>query len=1639
MSRNICDLQREFDGVPAPDISEQNTPNECNDESPSSLRPSPVSENTVEPRQGLDINDLIGTMKDLIRSEVSKVVGTNNSKRGDESRSRGGVDSPVPQQSLNTEELREFLRNEIKNQMTSLVIDKNLTERGENGPKLQPTRFQTPPYKLTEQVLFRSWLTRLRSELEAYDLLDVLESTNASVPSYTEAEMLQRKSNVRNIILSRLDEKHLKIVEGERDPKRIIKRLEAHRESKTMVGELAYFKELHTMTFDPRKESIQDFLLNVNNLLAKVEEVDKEPYSDSRKKKILMLAVADTFPELIVIDRAQEGTMSFERAQQILLEEAALRKESEIRCQLRAPHALYTGRKRPAGPFNAKFPPNSKFPPNKRFKNRNIVCFRCGEKGHYPSDCPKSPNERMCYWCKQTVTDHISKTCPMRNGFNNQQKQPGQNTKDTRPQPKIIRRLKNRKGKQYSAKYSKFESDDEFEYFVDETNANDTAEEAQAHYSNVHDDFAGRANVTDSGKNLIKFIADSGANEHLINDNSNLSSIVELPKSKRVGCANKESSADIIINQKGILEARSEGNNFIRVTNIFYSQDLSENLFSLSRLADEGLEVNLTNRGITVKDPRTSKVVMSGPYKNRFWWLLFKPIEQFDQVLCANSNSSEEVSKKLENGGSNSNESENGGSRKRENCESIVPEIENKKPKPPRTSENLRDNPGLLWHKRLAHISKQYLETAGKSIPELSNVKFNNDILDCEACIRAKLKRKPKTSERYRYDKPLALVHSDLMGEISPSSYRTGYRYIVTFIDDYSRMAMAFVMHRKTEVHTGLKMYLEDMRRRLGEDAKIRYIRTDNGTEYSTYEMKEFLARENIEIRPAEPYTPEHNGTAERFNREIQEKVRAMLFDAGLPLQFWEYAVAAAVYLYNRTPRKALNLKTPFEVIHNRKPNLKFVRRFGCLAYMRDTKPQKSKFESRGRRVFIIGYTDTGYRVLCPVEGTILNTCDVVCIESQTFGDVIGSDAQICVRDPPMISDGDRGYDWFSVEIENENSNVNLEQIPENLNDNSNVNLDQIPENLNECPEKQIDSSTSKSELDDGDFDDDDFEIDEISVEEIEDDRAYFALLGRSQNTASKIFDVGVEPTTYSEALNSPEADNWVKSINEEYEALNKNETWTLVDINSLPRNTKVIDSKLVFKKKIDTVKNSIKFKSRLCARGFKDSNFYDKTEVFAPVARIRDVRFLLSVANKENIDVYQFDVKTAFLNGFLEKKVYMRIPEGYPCNEVTRNSKVCELKRALYGLKVSPKRWYIRFSESMKKAGFNAYVFQPCLFVWRRGSKFVILLLYVDDILITGNCGDKIREIKRKLTSEFEMTYLGEPKKFLGIEIIRNKSQKITFLHQKTFIEKLLAKFDEQGKLKSKVTPMITNSAERKTKNSTKFEICEEKVIPFREAIGSLLYLANGTRPDITYAVNKLSRRQSCYTFDDWKQVLRIFAYLKGTSTLGLCYEGGSNEIDVYVDASLGMNDDEGKSTTGYVIKVFNDVISWRTKKQNHVSQSSAEAEYCALSVAIRETTSIVDMCTRLLKIQIIPTVFEDNKSAIAMAKSDSVPALQHLTKLFFHYVRQEVQRRNVYLTWISTADQLGDFFTKALAKEKFEEFRVQLLKDFDLIFEEK
>ena len=311
-----------------------------------------------------------------------------------------------------------------------------------------------------------------------------------------------------------------------------------------------------------------------------------------------------------------------------------------------------------------------------------------------------------------------------------------------------------------------------------------------------------------------------------------------------------------------------------------------------------------------------------------------------------------------------------------------------------------------------------------------------------------------------------------------------------------------------------------------------------------------------------------------------------------------------------------------------------------------------------------------------------------------------------------------------------------------------------------------------------------------------------------------------------------------------------KNEVWEYVkrpNIDKKGRKPNIIDSRWILKEKVEKDGN-IKCKARLVIRGFKDKNQYNLQETYAPVSRLALIRAVLVIINKYDLDVVQMDVKTAFLNGKIDDEIYMEIPEGVKVSEKFRRENVCKIKRSLYGLKISPKRWNELFTEVASKIGLVSHYDEPCLFTWREGEKFLILLLYVDDMLIASNDINKLDEVKQNLSKEFEMTDLGEPKVFLGIKIERNRKERITKLTQEEYIEKMLKRFGF-SEMHLQRTPMVTQQVlnckrrdreEPNDKENLKKTKTKENTL-YREAVGSLSYLANVTRPDIMYAVNTL------------------------------------------------------------------------------------------------------------------------------------------------------------------------------------------------------
>ncbi|KAK8562295.1 hypothetical protein V6N12_010379 [Hibiscus sabdariffa] len=324
------------------------------------------------------------------------------------------------------------------------------------------------------------------------------------------------------------------------------------------------------------------------------------------------------------------------------------------------------------------------------------------------------------------------------------------------------------------------------------------------------------------------------------------------------------------------------------------------------------------------------------------------------------------------------------------------------------------------------------------------------------------------------------------------------------------------------------------------------------------------------------------------------------------------------------------------------------------------------------------------------------------------------------------------------------------------------------------------------------------------------------------------------EPKTYQEVVSSPDSEKWLEAMRSEMDSMSDNQVWTLVEP---PEGIKPIGCKWVFKKKTDMDGNVQIYKGRLVAKGYRQIHGIDYDETFSPVAMFKSIRILLAIAAFHDYEIWQMDVKTAFLNGKLEEDVYMTQPEGFVTPE--NAGKVCKLQRSIYGLKQASRSWNLRFNNAIKEFGFIRNEDEPCVYKKFSGSIVSFLILYVDDILIIGNDIPTLQSVKAWLSSCFSMKDLGEAAYILGVKIYRDRSKRLLGLSQSTYIDKVLKRFNMEASKKG-FLPMTNGiSLSKEMCPSTSQERERMSQIPYDSAIGSIMYAMICTRPDLSYSLS--------------------------------------------------------------------------------------------------------------------------------------------------------------------------------------------------------
>ncbi|KAL3502083.1 hypothetical protein ACH5RR_036532 [Cinchona calisaya] len=481
----------------------------------------------------------------------------------------------------------------------------------------------------------------------------------------------------------------------------------------------------------------------------------------------------------------------------------------------------------------------------------------------------------------------------------------------------------------------------------------------------------------------------------------------------------------------------------------------------------------------------------------------------------------------------------------------------------------------------------------------------------------------------------------------------------------------------------------------------------------------------------------------------------------------------------------------------------------------------------------------------------------------------------------------------------------------------------------------------------------------------------------------------------------------WRQAIDAEFLALEENQTW---DVVSCPPSVKPLGSKLVFSIKLRPDGSIDRYKARLVVLGNKQQYGLDYDETFAPVAKMTTVRTIVALAASQSWSLHQMDVKNAFLHGDLKEEVYIKLPHGMPTSSPNT---VCKLKRSLYGLKQAPRVWFEKFRSTLLGFSFTQSQYDSSLFLQRTSKGLVILLVYVDDIVITGSDKDGISQIQNLLHSSFHMKDLGQLTYFLGLEV-HHRPQGI-FLNQQKYIQDLV---DVAGltNTTSVETPMEINVKYRRDEG----ELLEDPTF-YRKLVGSLIYLTI-TRPDISYAVHIVSKFMQAPRHLHLSAVRRIIKYIHGTPSRGLLFPSGSTlQLQAYSDADWAGCPDTRKSTTGWCMFLGDALVSWKCKKQDSVSKSSTEAEYRAMSAACSEITWLRGLLAELGFSQAQPTpLHADNTSAIQIAAN---PVYHERTKhieVDCHSIRKAYDHQVITLPHISTTLQIADLFTKSMTHQR-------------------
>ena len=936
------------------------------------------------------------------------------------------------------------------------------------------------------------------------------------------------------------------------------------------------------------------------------------------------------------------------------------------------------------------------------------------------------------------------------------------------------------------------------------------------------------------------------------------------------------------------------------------------------------------------------------------------------------------------------------------------------------------------WHRTFGHISDANLRATAK-LYNIDTSSWPATLPPCTACIEGNMRRAPISRQDYNPQrdpdlKPGQRLHIDFVGPVFRDN-----SYILNCVDESTRYAMSDkARNRNLAPQIMADIITHNISPRQHQPAEIH---SDYAPELSGSDWQEFTTEWGIRVSHSSPHTPEHNGIAERTHGIIIAHARAMLADAGLDHKDPTIGYAAykhAEFLHNITPTRALPKgMTPFEAFHGFSPRVSEMTLlpFGTPVFFYS--PEKAKFGKRAIAGHYMGPDTTtpggAIRVLSSESGRIKT--------ERTFklAPIAPTTSSVAPQPAPpqqlhTDSDSDSDDEGFAETTTRHAPSRRDSADDQYFTPPNNAALP-TPNQTPAQPQQQQQPPARRPSVKG-------LRERQALRDTPEYARAPAAITARSLRSAARTVEgepstgghallATTDPSNYAEAMASPDAKHWQEAINRETSGLYHRDVFGIIHRSTIAdKKIKPIPSGYVYKTKTDD-NNNIDHKARLVARGNLQRPGIDYYATSAPVAAREHIRTVLAIAAQEGYNIRQFDATQAYVNADIDTDIYIEIPDGaaaaldpivseHERNILRSGHAVLQLKKALYGLKQSGLLWYDTIRTALANMDFTPTDTDPCVFHDRDSN---ILVLYVDDGLLFTRTTSAADRILQQLQQHFPIKDLGIPKTFLGWRIHVNHDHHEIFINQSNYARDLGNKY--AAGLPPKATPLI-HGADIDANGPP----CDKD--KYAEINGSNNYLAQCTRPDIALAVSILSRHLASPTKAALKAARNTASYAAATADYGLLYTRADKlSLSVYCDASFAPDENNRKSRTGYIIFINNTPVAWKSQQQPIIAHSTAEAEYIAMSEAVREATAIKRLLTELGHHITDPIkTLEDNQVAQRMADEITTKRSKHID-IRYHYVRDAAARNIIEIEYCPTADQLADILTKALPRDAFQRLR--------------